>query len=622
MAGTGDRNLNITELDFDNLRDSFKGYMKGQDYFKDYDFEGSALSTLLDILAYNTHYQSFYANMVANEMFLDSSVKRNSLVSHAKHVGYTPTSFTAPKATVQVTFPDYSDDSSGTLILPKYTQFTAKGSDGKNYRFLNTSQILLDTTTTPYGCTAEIHEGSVRYQTFVVDNTNPDQKFVIPDMNIDTKHMVVRLQTSTTDTTGRETPWTMVTNYTEVTSTDKVYFLQENVDGFFEIYFGDSIVGIKPSDGQMITVEYLVTNGPLANGIGNAEYYSRTGDGMSGDTFKCQLTNTTKVYIVSPVNGGSLSEGEESIRYYAPLSYQAQDRAVTTLDYQTTIVKQYPAAESISVWGGEDHDPPFYGRVFISIKPNEGLTLTESEKESIVTSILKSKNLVTVRPVVIDPEYTYLKINSEVYWDQSKTGLAPGDLQSAVIRNIKNFVDDDLEKFDTNLKYSRFVDIIDETNSAVTNNYTTIYVEKRFIPLSGLDSYLLNFENPLTHPHDGHKPILESNGFFYKIEDDPFTNEDEGKIVTAYIDDDGYGNLRLYYIDNDGIKVYFNTCGTVEYDSGKVSFRDFLPITEPAQEVRVSVEPDHYDISVSKNNILTLDNTDPYALSVTMSGKW
>ena len=627
MSGaTGDRNLTITELDFANLRDSLKEYLKGQDYFKDYDFEGSALTTLLDVLAYNTHYQSFYANMVANEMFIDSAVKRNSLVSHAKQVGYTPTSYTAPRAVVKVEFPDYDDSSSGTLLLPKYSQFTAQGSDGRTYRFVNTSAVLLDTSSVPFGCTAEIYQGAIRNRTFVVDYTNPDQRFVIPDINIDTQHMTVRVQTSTTDTTGFTDPWNKSGNFNEITKTDEVYFLHENVDGFFELTFGDNIVGKKPADGNLITVEYLVTDGPLANGIGNKEFYSRPGEGLSGDTFNCQLTNNTNTYVESPTNGGSLNETEESIKYYAPLAYQAQDRAVTALDYKTSIVKAYPSAESISVWGGEDNDPPFYGRVFVSIKPNEGLTLTESEKESIVTSILKSKNLVTVTPIVVDPEYTYLKIDSEVYYEQAKTGLQPGDLQSAVIRTVKNFVNDDLEKFDTNLKFSRFVDLIDNTNTAITNNYTRIKLEKRFIPLANLDSYELNYENAILNPHPGHTvPVVESTGFPYKIGDDLNTPEvDESAIVTAFIDDDGnadgngIGNLRLYYLDGDGNRVHFQNCGTVDYLAGKVTFKDFLPITEPAIEVRVTVNTTRPDIFVSQKNILTMDNTDPRALVVNM----
>jgi hypothetical protein len=322
---------------------------------------------------------------------------------------------------------------------------------------------------------------------------------------------------------------------------------------------------------------------------------------------------------VSPTNGGSLTETEASIKYYAPLSYQAQDRAVTTLDYQTTIQKSYPSAESISIWGGEDHDPPFYGRVFISIKPNEGLTLTSTEKESIVNSILKSKNIVTVRPIVIDPEFTYLKITTEASYDQTKTGVSPGGLQGAIIQTIKNYIDDDLEKFDTNLRYSRFVDLIDDTNTAITSNYTTIDIEKRFIPLPGQDVYLLNYENALFHPHQGHAPIVSSNGFTYKIKDNPLTQIDEGREVTAYVDDDGQGILRLYYYNDDAVKVYFHECGTIEYSTGKIGFKDLYPVTTPAQEIRITVKPERYDVNVTKNNILTMDNTDPYALVVTMS---
>ena len=606
---TAEGNLSVTELSFGGLRNNFISYLRQQDYFKDYDFEGSGMSVLLDILAYNTHYQSFYANMVANEMFIDSAVKRSSIVSRAKELGYTPRSFQSASVTLGLTLENYTASSDANQYIPRYTQFTASGSDGRTYTFTNLSRQLLtksEDNDTTYFCDIVLNEGSVKTVSFIVDNTNPDQKFVIPDVNIDTSSIIVRVQTSVSDNTGFNVPWTLNTDFTTLTSTSKAYFLSENSDGFYEIYFGDGIVGLAPSNSNLITVEYLVTNGPFANGIGYSEFIGES----SSQTFTPTIDAITSVRVISPASGGAFNELERSIKYNAPLSYQAQNRAVTENDYKTLILNNFGDIESVSVWGGEENDPPLYGRVFVSVKPNSGTVLSSSQRENIINDILDSKNLVTVTPILVDPDYTYLRVNSNVIYDQSLTGLSNEEIRINVIASIRNFVDTILEKFNTSLNYSKLIKAIDDTNQSITTNYTEIEIEKRFIVNTDLSTYELKFKNELYHPHAGHIAIMSSNGFRYLV---------DGVARTAYMDDYN-GVVRLYYIDAGGQTVYFNeNIGSIDYETGLVSLTDFYPITTPAQEIKIRVKPKSPNIFASQGTILTIDRDDSSSTKVTVT---
>ena len=602
MSLTGEGNLTVTQLDFGGIKQNFIEYLRTQDQFKDYDFEGSGMSVILDLLAYNTHYQSFYANMVANEMFLDSAVKRTSITSRAKEIGYVPRSYTAASATIDITVTLASNDE--TIVLPRYTQFTASGNDGITYRFSNLESVILQSKgNNTYSGTLDIHEGSIRTITFIVDNSNPNQRFVIPDINVDTTTLTVRVQTSASDTTGFNTPWNENTNFNILDSTSEVYFVQENYDGYYEIEFGDGIVGKKPSDSNVITIQYLVTSGPFANNIGKAESLGST----TTQTFTTADSSITSIAVVSPSAGGAVAESESSIKYYAPLSYQAQDRAVTSLDYQAIVARDYADSESVSVWGGEDNDPPFYGRVFVSIKPNSGTTLTASQKETIVKSILEDKNLVTVTPIVVDPEYTYLRFNVNAYYNPYATALSKSEINIAIISAIRTYIDSNVEKFGTSLKFSKLAKNIDDANQSIESNYTTIELEKRFIPTSGSNIYEFRFQNPIYHPHDGHSAVVRSSGFSYN---------NSGTLITAYLDDSN-GYIRLYYLDSSGSKVYVNEeVGTIDYDKGFISLTDFTPVTTPAQEIKIFVQPKTPDVDAYQNNILTVDISDSKSIEV------
>lgn len=597
-------NLPITELDFFQIKESLKDYLSDQNQFKDYDFDGSAMSVLLDVLSYNTHYMGFYANMVANEMFLDSAVTRNAVVSRAKELGHTPSSTKSASVSAYMT---YSDDTTAPSFLPIGTLFSATNENGQSYNFVNMDVISITATGGSgdnVGAMVNLYEGSLRNNSFVFDANSSNQRFKIPSTKTDTAHLQVRIQNSTTDSTGFYSPWDLATNYTGLTSGSDVYFLQEIEDGLYEIYFGDGIVGSKPEHGNVVTISYLETNGPLANNIG--KFDSRNG------RRSFSLTSDVDVDVVSYAQGGGLPESIESIKYYAPRSYQAQDRAVTTEDYKTLISNQWGDVESVFVYGGEDSIPPQYGKVFISIKPNSGSALSDFEKESINTSILKGNNIVSILPEIIDPEYLYLMVNSVVSFDPSKTILTPESISALVESDIYDFSDSKLEKFGNNFYYSKFLTRIDSLDSSLNGNKTKIKMQRRLEPTIGsVAGYTLNFYNPIYHPHDGHmEGVVASSTFKYK--------DNDGIVVDAYVLDNGSGKLILY-TTKSGAKSKIKQIGTVNYDTGSLELVSFNPVQDDTSSViKFTVEPKELDVKSSRNILLMIDNQDNDAVSVSV----
>ena len=389
--------LEISALDFDQVKANLKTFLQSQSEFQDYNFEGSGFSILLDLLAYNTHYLAYNTNVVANEMFLDSADLRSSIVSLAKMLGYTPTSPRAPIANIDVLI----NNGSGTSItMSKGTVFTTSVS-GTSYQFVTNSDHTIAPSSGVYRFSnINLYEGTLTTYKYTVDSSDPDQKFVIQTNRADTYTLKVKVQNSSIDTTT--TTYTLATGITELSSTSKVYFIQEIEDGKFEVYFGDGIIGQSLSDGNIVILEYVVTNTTDANG---ASTFSLSGsiDGFSN------VTITTN----SSAQGGSVGQTKESIRYNAPLNYARQDRAVTTTDYETLVKELYPNAQSVSAWGGEDDETPVYGTVKIAIKAASGSTLTNTTKNSIITQ-LRKYNVASVRPEIVDPETTQKILTSTV----------------------------------------------------------------------------------------------------------------------------------------------------------------------------------------------------------------
>jgi len=576
----------VSDLDFDTIKSNLRAFLQDQTQFSDYNFEGSGFAVLLDTLAYNTHYLGFNANMLANELYLDSADIRKNIVSLAKMLGYTPSSPKAPVANVDILL----NNASGTSVtMNKGTTFTST-IDGISYEFVTNA----DTTITPSNgvyrfSDINIYEGTLVTYRYTVDSTDVDQKFIIPSVNADTSTLKVTVQTSAVDTSL--TTYTLANGLKSLTSTSKAYFLQETDTGKFQVYFGDGVLGQNLSDGNIVILEYIVTNKTEANG---ASTFTLTGS-IDGFTNVSITTN-------SSAQGGAESESKESIRYNAPLQYTAQDRAVTTTDYETLVRSIYPNALSISAWGGEDDETPVYGVVKIAIKAASGSTLTNSTKQNIITS-LRPYNVASVRPEIVDPEITSVLLSVNAKFDKKSTSKTAETLQSEVIDAISDFNTNTLQRFDGVFRYSKLTGIIDDVDSSILSNITTLEIRKTFTPtLNSSTKYDVYFRNAIYNPHTGHEPILSSSGFTVS-----------GDSREMFLDDDGQGNVRRYYLVS-GIRTYANNLqGTIDYSTGQITINSLNVSSisnirgNTSTVIELTVTPASNDVVPVRNQIIEID---------------
>ena len=583
--------LEVSDFDFDNIKSNLKTFLQSQSEFQDYNFEGSGFAVLLDTLAYNTHYLGFNANMLANEMYLDSADIRKNIVSLAKMLGYTPSSVRAPEASIDILV---GDGTGSSITMTKGTAFTTTV-DGTTFQFINNADIVTTPVNGVYRFSdVKIYEGTLVTFRYTVDTTDTDQKFIIPSSLADTSTLVVKVQTSSNDTTTNT--YTLATGLATVQSTSKVYFLQEIEDGKFEIYFGDGVIGSALTNGNIIILEYIVTNVEAANGASTFTA-STTISGFSN------LTITTN----SNAQGGTTAESKESVRFNAPLQYSAQNRAVTTSDYESLVQSLYPNALSVSAWGGEDDETPIYGTVVIAIKAASGSTLTTATKQSIVTQ-LKKYNVASVRPVIVDPETTFILITSNVKYDEKLTTKTATTLKSDITSVLSNFNDNTLQKFDGVFRYSKVTSLIDNTDTSIISNITTIKIRKEFTPtLNSSTRYNIYFRNSLYNPVSGYNSvnggILESTGF--KISGDT-TN-------VFFLDDDGAGNIRRFRLVGSVRTYANNTQGTINYTTGQITITSLSVSSiqnirgSASTVIELTVTPKSNDIVPVRDQILEID---------------
>ena len=579
--------LEVSELDFDDIKSNLKTFLQNQSEFQDYNFEGSGFAVLLDLLAYNTHYLGFNANMLANEMYLDSADIRKNIVSLAKMLGYTPTSPKAPTAVINILI----NNGSGTSVtMPKGTVFTTSV-DGTSYQFVTNAVNTISPSSGVYRFSnISVFEGTLVTFKYTVDSSDPDQRFIIPSVNADTSTLRVQVQNSAVDTTS--STYTIATGITELGTTSKVYFLQEGEDGKFEVYFGDGTIGQSLSDGNIVILEYIVTNKAEANG---ASTFTLSGN-IDG------FTNVS-ITTVSSAQGGADAQSKESIRFNAPLQYAAQDRAVTTTDYETLVQEIYPNAQSVSAWGGEDDETPVYGVVKIAIKAASGSTLTDATKNSIITQ-LKKFNVASVRPQIIDPETTTLLLTSNVKYDERATTKTADTLRSEIINALITYNTNTLQQFDSMFRYSKIVQLIDDTDTSILSNITTLKIRKTFTPtLSTSTRYDIYFRNAIFNPHLGHQvPVLESSGFRVPNDNNIY-----------FLDDDGSGNVRRYYLVS-GVRTYVNnTQGTINYATGQITINSLTVASvenirgASSTVIELTVLPNSNDIIPVRDQILSID---------------
>lgn len=485
MAGANS-NIQMTELDFNAIKNNLKTFLQSQDVLKDYNYEGSGLSTLLDILAYNTQYNAYYLNMVANEMFLDSAIQRNSVISHAKMLNYTPKSAIAPAATINLKVNEVTD---GSLTLPKFTTFLSEAIDGINYNYVTEDSYTSNASNnTVMFENVVLKQGIPSSLNFTVDSiTNPKYVFEIPEQNIDTTSIVILVQQSSSNVEVET--YSAATNYLSLNGDSKVYFLQESLNGTYEVYFGDGIIGKKLTDGNIVNVSYIITNGTASAGANNFVLM----DNISG------FANTV-VYPVTEASQGGNKESIESIKFQAPKSYAAQNRAVNKNDYITAIQqnKLGISFDAVNVWGGEQNNPPVYGQVFISMKPTGSYKLTDAQKTNIIEEVIKPISVLTVNPTVVDPDYTYLKLNVDVVYDPSKTTLTSTQLQSNVQTAIRQFASNELNTFNSSFNAYNLLNTIQKVSNSILTSEYDLRMEKRVLPsLTTATTYKLYYNTKL-----------------------------------------------------------------------------------------------------------------------------
>lgn len=463
-------NIQLTSLDFDNLKSNFLTYLQGQDVFKDYNFQGSALNALVDLLTYNTQYNAYYLNMIANEMFLDSAVQRSSVVSQAKLLNYTPKSAIAPSAFVDVVVTGVTDSS---LTLPAYSTFSSLAIDGINYTFINPDSYTKNTVGGVVTFNnVEIKQGIQSSYSYTVNSvTNPTYTFEIPDTAIDTSTIKVIVQQSSSNTAY--TIYNLAQNYMYLNSTDEVFFLQESLNGNYQIYFGDGVLGKKLEDNNIVIVNYISTEGTAAAGA-NSFVLMQTIGGYA----------PSAVNSITAASQGGEKESISSIKFQAPKTYAAQGRAVSKNDYITAIQQNLLgySFDAVNVWGGEQNNPPVYGQIFISLKPTGAYNLTTTQKQQIIEDVIKPISVLTVSPTIIDPDYTYIKLTVNVFYDPNKTTQTSSQIEAGVKSAIQTFGTNTLNTFNSTFNsYDLLNTIQNYSNSIITSDYA-LQLQKKFFP--------------------------------------------------------------------------------------------------------------------------------------------
>ena len=552
--------LRVTELDFDTIKNNLKAFLNQQSEFTDYDFEGSGLNILLDILAYNTHYNAYYLNMVANESFLDTAILRDSVISHAKTLGYTPHSTRASVATINFTA-NSATSTSGTLTLPAGFGFLSNQIDSKPYNFV----VLEDTTVTKANSTyyfqnLEIYEGQLTTYRFTHNSaSNPKQVFTLPDANIDTTTIKVQVAPSSGNT--QLTVYNLVSDILDVGVSSEVYYLQENKSGKYQIYFGNDAVGKSLPDGAIVNVTYLRTNGTAANKANNYVATSGISDSLA------ESITSFVIDPVSPAAGGAVRESVDDIKFGAAAQFTTQNRLVTVKDYESYLKKNYPSIDSLSVWGGEEENPPTYGKVYISLKPKENYFISETEKQRIIDEIISPKAIVAVSAEIRNPEYLYLLVENYVEYDKKKTSSTPEAIKTSIRNAVLVYRDTNLNKFDSTFVLSKLQDYIDGVDlNAITGSETVLRLQKRFEPTLGASTtYTINF-NALLHRGTTTNKLTSSEFRIYDVEGvirtvlfeevpESFTGISEIQVTNA---GNGYTTAPTVTITGDGTGAVAN----------------------------------------------------------------
>jgi hypothetical protein len=535
--------INIAELDFDNIKRNLKDYLRGQDKFNDYDFESSVISTVLDLLAYNTHYNAYYLNMIANEAFLDTAVKRGSVISHAKLLNYTPSSAKASKATIEIKF---NGTTAPNFTIPKYTKFSSQSIDGVQYPFVTLESLSVSTSNNiAQFYNVEIYQGQpVRYTYSVNNLQNESSTFTLPDANIDTTTLQVLVYDSAQSTTF--TKFELASKHLTLDNTSTVYFLQEGLSGLYEIYFGDGVLGSSLKTGNVIVVDYIVTKGAAPNGAYKFTLMDKIG------TYSGVIINGTNNY--EPANGGRGKESIQSIKYSAPKAYASQNRAVSKTDYLELLKRDNTIIpiQAVNVWGGEDMTPPQYGKMFICIKPSGGFNLSAFQKYRLLNEYIKPFSVITVIPEIVDVDFTFVKLSSNIYFDSAKSIFDATQLQSLLKLAIMDFCNRILDSFDSVFVLPDLITTIKSTDASIITSESTISLQKRFNPV---------FKTVNTHTFDFQTPIKK------------------GTLVSSYFDYLGSNDQIIENVQIEESPSIFNTIESIQIISAGSGFTAIPTVT-------------------------------------------
>lgn len=594
-------NLNVTELDFDQIKKNLKNYLKTQTAFSSHDFEGSGLSALLDVLAYNTHYNAMAAHFALNEAFLDSAQIRGNIVTRAKLLGYIPRSVLAPRATVKIVV-DVSEESGtlpGTLTLPRGAKLTTQV-DGRNFRFVVLEEQIATINNQKFEFdNVVIAEGTRKKLLYRVDNDIENQKYQVSDDDADTSTLRVLIQANESSTAYDN--YTKFESLINVDSSSRVYYLQENSNEYYEVYFGDGVTGKKPLNNNIVTLDYVFTNGPDANGANSFTMVDNIG------TFgNIAITTLTKA------DGGTIKETNESIRFNAPLTFTSQNRAVTSDDYRAIIQKEFTNINSISTWGGEDNDPPDYGSIYISIKPLVNETLTENEKTEIINTILKGKSVVSITPYIVDPNFTYLDLDVSFKYNPNLTDRSPVELQAVVRDTVSDYNFNELNKFDGVFRHSQLLKAIDNADPSIQNSNVRPYMFMTITPNKAAankdNNFELRFVAPFFSSGSSTNFIISSTVWKY--------NGDEVYFGDIPIAGSTNRQVIVYKIVNSENVTVINNAGTIDVSSGVIKLNNFRPDDDSADTIRITVVPNSLDLAPKRDQLIAID---PLRVQITPS---
>lgn len=585
--------INLVGLDFDVIKDDFKSYLKSQDQFRDYDFDGSNMSVLLDILAYNTYKNAFYLNMAISESFLDSSQLEASVLSHAKELNYLPRSSRSSRCKVRVDFQASGDTQ--PYIIEKGSSFTGIIKN-ESFVFTVPETLTVSSTNTSFSYETFLYEGIYLKDAYIVDSNISEQRFILTNRNVDTNSLTVTVYEDGSDI-GEN--YTNSTTLLGLNSLSKIYFLQASDLGNYEVIFGDNILGKKPKNNAKIVLDYRISNGEKADGV---KELSINFDPTNGDVLE-----TPEITVLENAIGGMKKESLDSIKYYAPRHFQVQERAITTSDYEIILKTQFPEINTLAVYGGEEVDPPRYGKVFIAIDVSNVDGIPENKKDEYY-SFIKARSPLSIDPIIIEPIFTYLSINSKVRYNINISKSTPDRLKSLVTQSILDYNELYLDDFNSTLRSSKLNYAIDSTDSSIVSNITEIQIYKKIIPLLGVSQNIdINLNVPLTDDlpelSDNH-PLLDrhtisSSSFKYNNTD-----------VT--LEDNGSGIIRIVQTIGD-LHKKLRDVGTVNYKTGFIQLTNFNVDSYQGNALKIYAKPKDNDISVSKNTILT---TEPSEINI------